>query len=280
MPVFSRETGDYRATRQLKNYILYFSPTGRTQLAAEGLTQAWDSERLWVDMGAQDLNPENIEFEDECTCILACPCFDGRIPEFYADKVRTLDGEGVRAVLLVTYGSIGFGDSLMELRDLAQDAGFYVHAAVTAPVQHALCEEIAHGRPTTKDLSELGMFGQLVRDYPDLCDTTLIVPGDRDYEEREQGMRFAPRADRNCNLCGECVAACPVEAIPENHPDRTDEHACISCMQCAAVCPTHARHLGEVERAVVRRTILAESAEHDRAKNALYLREIGILEEP
>jgi ferredoxin len=63
-----------------------------------------------------------------------------------------------------------------------------------------------------------------------------------------QTTNYLPRADEEqCNGCGKCVAACPVEAMslvsandpakPKKKASRLDESICLGCGVCATVCP-------------------------------------------
>ena len=44
-----------------------------------------------------------------------------------------------------------------------------------------------------------------------------------------------------CDICGACVAVCPVDAIRvSEHRVHIDNDVCISCGACETVCPTKA----------------------------------------
>lgn len=264
----------------MKTYILYFSPTGRTYAAADAFTYAWASERVWVDMGTHELEPERLQFDPRAVCVVAAPCFSGHVPAFLAQRLSRIAGNSAPAVLVVTSSGLGVGNALCELRDTMQDAGFFVHAAMHAVSQHALCPEAGVGRPDEKDAYELGLFGQLVRDFPQLRDEPLILPGDTPDHSEGVVDNMVVRADFRCDECGVCVEACPVDAIPEPHPGRTDSNTCILCMQCAAVCPVGARHLSDVDTVLVRQRLAREGLLGRRAANTLYLRQLGALQEP
>ena len=44
-----------------------------------------------------------------------------------------------------------------------------------------------------------------------------------------------------CEMCGDCVDECPVEAITEGDPKYViDPDACVDCGTCTEVCPVDA----------------------------------------
>lgn len=264
----------------MNSYILYFSPTGRTYAVAEAFTSAWPDERLWVDIGSRDIEPERLHFDSRTVCVIATPCFSDHIPEFVTSRLDRMRGNGAAAVLIVTSSGQWIGDALCELQETAQDADFFVHAVMHAAAQHPLCTEAAAGRPHEKDAYELSLFGQLVRDFPQLRAEPLTLPSHSQPTEKTAAAHLTVRADFRCDNCGVCFEACPVDAIPEAHPSRTDKDKCIACMQCAAVCPQNARHLCEVDKVAVRQRLLRAGTLNANHINTLYLRQLGALQEP
>lgn len=250
----------------------------RTRTAAEALTQSWRNERLWLDLSRRDLDMSQVRFPRDSVFVVAMPCYGGRIPEFAADKLSRLEGEGSDAVLLVTYGNDDLGDSLAELSDILAGAGFFIRAAASAVVQHTLCSEVAAGRPNDQDLDELRMFGQLMRDVPARPEDPLELPGNRPYRERAH-IGFIPQADFRCDDCGSCPTACPTSAIPIQEPKLTERSKCITCMQCADVCFSGARHLSDIAKARIRRDLNDSGAFGEPKKNTLYMRALGTLQE-
>ena len=46
---------------------------------------------------------------------------------------------------------------------------------------------------------------------------------------------------QKCDICGTCVAVCPVDAIYVSEFEVTiDNEKCIDCLKCLIVCPEHA----------------------------------------
>jgi NAD-dependent dihydropyrimidine dehydrogenase PreA subunit len=44
----------------------------------------------------------------------------------------------------------------------------------------------------------------------------------------------------NCDACGSCVEACPVNAIAINGYAKVNNEECVECGSCADVCPNEA----------------------------------------
>ncbi|MFR5879393.1 MAG: 4Fe-4S binding protein [Cloacibacillus evryensis] len=45
--------------------------------------------------------------------------------------------------------------------------------------------------------------------------------------------------------CGS-ARPCPVRAIPEEAPNKTDDKKCVTCMRCVKICPQGARSLNKL----------------------------------
>jgi len=56
----------------------------------------------------------------------------------------------------------------------------------------------------------------------------------------QQGRTRAPMAGAHCDLCGECVTACPVSAITIDGDWGVDAGRCLFCGDCLPACPRDA----------------------------------------
>ncbi len=227
-------------------YQIYFSPTGGTKKVSDILCRVWNGPERTTDLmrpeNKKDWNGQEEQLSAGDLCIVAVPSFGGRVPEPAADRLRKMKGNGARAVLAVVYGNREFDDTLVELKDILDAAGFVCAAAVAAVAEHSILRQFAAGRPDAQDEKELTGYASKIKKALDSGKglPELSVPGNRPYREYH-GVPFKPEAGRSCNRCGKCAEECPVQAILVEHPEYVDKGKCISCMHCISACPVQAR---------------------------------------
>ncbi len=73
---------------------------------------------------------------------------------------------------------------------------------------------------------------------------------------QQAGRTRAPMADHRCDLCGECVAACPASAISIEGDWSVDTGKCLFCGDCVPVCPRDAISFSAEVPAVSQRSSL------------------------
>lgn len=135
---------------------LVFSPTGGVRKAA-GLLSAAISDRFeTIDLSLTLNGQKSARFSEEDVCLIAVPCFGGRVPEIALTRLAQTSGGGARTILLCAYGNRADEDTLPELRDAARKAGYFPVAAVRAVAQHSIIPEIAAGRPDDEDAAKAG----------------------------------------------------------------------------------------------------------------------------
>lgn len=228
----------------MKVYEFCFSPTGGTRKCADTLAHALGGEVIFADMihpeeGFPALSPEDL-------AVLAVPSFGGRVPAAAAQRVSALKGCGARAVLLCVYGNRAYEDTLVELEDIARQAGFSPVAGVAALAEHSIARQIAAGRPDEADTARLTEFGRKIAEkLQSGSDAAPTLPGNRPYR-KTGGTSIIPKPAGSCNACGVCARECPVGAIDLRDPKKVDKTACISCMRCVAVCPQKFRKISPI----------------------------------
>ena len=132
-------------------YHMIFSPTGGTLRAAELVAGAFPAPAARIDLTDPSADFHRRRFSGEDICIVAVPSFGGRVPASAAARLRRMDGNGARAVLLVAYGNRAYEDTLLELKNTLTEAGFRCVAAAAAVAEHSMLRQFAAGRPDRQD---------------------------------------------------------------------------------------------------------------------------------
>lgn len=228
----------------MKTYQLVFSPTGGTEKAAAAITKNWPQVRT-IDLSLPDTDGSAVSIESDALVLVAMPCFGGVAPQLALDRFARIKGNGASCVLAAVYGNRAYENTLVQMQDTAQAAGFQVIAAVSAVAEHSIIHQYAAGRPNAKDREELARFGTKILEKAESGSTeTLVIPGKRPYKTSGGGM--VPTANTRCTGCGLCVQKCPAQAISPERCKTTEKSKCIGCMRCVSICPVHARNVNRL----------------------------------
>lgn len=254
----------------MKVYNITFSPTGGTKKVADLFTEAFTQESSAIDLTDNACDFSAFRFQKTDVCIVAVPSYGGRVPEIAVKRLKQMEGNGAKAILIAVYGNRAFEDTLLELRDTLHNAEFHCIAAIGAIAEHSIMHQFAPGRPDANDAKELAEMAEKIRTKCAAENSTeiLTVPGNRPYREYG-GVPMKPKAGKSCIKCGLCVTKCPVGAIPASNPLLTDKAACISCMRCIAICPNKARKVSKV--LLTAGSAKMKDACSDYKKNQLFL---------
>lgn len=227
-------------------YEIYFSPTGGTKKVSNILTEQLGDEVIAVDLTMNQTKHQNVKIEQDDIAVISVPSYGGRVPNIAVKRLLTLKGNGARAIIVCVYGNRAYEDTLVELKDTAQNAGFQVIAAVSAIAEHSIARQFAAGRPDKQDRQQLLKFSEEIKKKissdnikePD-------IPGHRPYK-KAGGAGLVPKPSKECLKCGACAKECPVQAIDMNNPKKVNGNLCISCMRCVSVCPNGARKVNSI----------------------------------
>ena len=231
--------------------LIYFSPTQTTRKVLEGIARGIGT----ANVEHQDLTlPVSggcaFESPSDGLALIGAPVYGGRVPPVAARRLRRMAGNHSPAVVVVVYGNRAYEDALLELRDLATEAGFVPLAGAAFVGEHSFysaATPIAHGRPDAQDQQQAAAFGRTIRDKEGSLRALdemppLQVPGDFPYRQWEQPPAISPVTQETlCMRCGACATVCPTAAIAVQNGVWTDASACIWCCACVKGCPTGAR---------------------------------------
>jgi len=229
----------------MKAYVLYFSPTGGTKKVLDVLISAWYFEKKYIDLANSKESFVNISFNNGDICIVAVPTFSGRVPQFIIPKLRKLHGNGIKAMLITTYGNRAFDDTLLEIKDTMEAGGFVCNCAVAAVSRHSVLPKYGEGRPDERDIGELKNFSVKCKEVMSKQFGSLDVSGNKPYR-KYVSIPIKPKGRKQCINCGLCYQKCPVHAISFDNYRVCDKKACISCLHCVYVCPKKARYVNPV----------------------------------
>ncbi|MDO9630841.1 MAG: 4Fe-4S binding protein [Humidesulfovibrio sp.] len=231
--------------------LVYFSPTRTTRRIVEGVALGLRAPEVQtIDLTPAEAARQTFSANPRGLTVIGSPVYAGRIPADMLARFRNIKGCGGPAVVLVAYGNRAYEDALLELRDLALNAGFQPIAAGAFIGEHSYSQEttpIAQGRPDRADMEEATAFGELVREKLRRLSTLasappIHVPGNFPYKELSLSSGIAPVTDAaKCSRCGECISLCPVGAISADDPTQARADRCIRCCACVKFCPSGAK---------------------------------------
>ena len=222
-------------------YEITFSPTGGTKKVADFLANGLFKEAESIDLS--DVNEDFSKFSltEEDMTIIAVPSYNGRVPSTAAERIAKIKGNGAKTILVCVYGNRAYEDTLVELQDIAEQAGFKIVSAIAAIAEHSIAHRYAANRPDKDDYDRLKAFAMKIGEKLIRNDfSTPTIPGNRPYH-KVAGAAIVPKATKACTKCDLCASKCPVGAIDKNNPTKVDKEVCISCMRCVTACPHQAR---------------------------------------
>ena len=98
----------------MKIYKLLFSPTGGTAKVANILSTALGAEIETIDLSEATFTGQNLGGKD--IAVIAMPSFGGRAPQIAIDRLKMIQANGTKAIVVAVYGNREQEDTLLEMR--------------------------------------------------------------------------------------------------------------------------------------------------------------------
>lgn len=223
-----------------------FSPTGGTRRVMRALITGTPREGFAIRDFEFTLPEERRmrRFTEEDAVVLCAPVYYGRIPTPLQTKLP-FEGNGARALAVVSYGNRAYEDALREWRDVLERHGFKVVGGAAFIAQHSNIPTLAAGRPDERDRGSAAecmktFLAKLASDD----DARPTLPGGDGPYRPYGALTPAPRIvdPGRCHLCGNCADNCPMGIIDPLDFVVTDPELCIACRACIKSCPDGARN--------------------------------------
>lgn len=229
--------------------LAYFSATFTTKKVVRLIAGQINGKVTEYDITQNALENDIISGNQDLL-IVGIPVYSGRIPAKAVDVLNKFKGNGGPAIIACIYGNRDYDDALLELKDIVEANGFKVISAGAFVAQHAIFPQVGISRPDNKDIALIKEFAgkslDMLNSKTDMDSLPAIkIKGNHPYKTSGK-IPLQPKGDKKCNECKTCVKQCPVQAIHESTPRKTDRTKCIACGRCIVVCPQHARHFGGI----------------------------------
>ncbi len=98
--------------------------------------------------------------DDETVAVIGMPSYIGKLPLPGMDALRAISGGGATTITAVSYGGRSYGNSLFELRDLAEECGFTVIGAGAFAISYMATRGSSRSSAPAMDLKSIGEFGK------------------------------------------------------------------------------------------------------------------------
>lgn len=119
-------------------YEITFSPTGGTKKVANFLANELSLDITTIDLSNVNENFYKYSLTNEDIAIIAVPSYSGRVPSVTIERILKIQGNGAKAIIVCVYGNRAYEDTLVELQDVVQQAGFSVISAIAAIAEHSI----------------------------------------------------------------------------------------------------------------------------------------------
>lgn len=235
--------------------LIYFSPTKTTEKMAKALAKGVADNlgyniKETIDLRYPEAREKSYTFSKDDILVMGLPVYEGRVIPNNAEVIKKMKGDGTLAIIGMVYGNRDFEDSIREMKELLESAGFRVVSAAAFIGQHSFSTKVAAGRPDAEDLKLIADFAKKSAEKAKkIIDggefTELEVTGNFPYKDPLLVLKQSATTNENCIECMICVNQCPTRAISEDDPRVIDFDKCMWCQACVRFCPQEAKAFDE-----------------------------------
>jgi ferredoxin/flavodoxin len=246
-------------------FVVYISPAGTTRHAAQVIGEeltALGKSCSAVDLGdragrAELKNILAASARDACLFI-GSPVYATHAVPAVMDFIKSLPVDiGCCSVPFATWGAVTSGVALFEMAEALAAKGYPAVAAAKIVAEHSLLwrfdNPLGKGRPDAADDRKVRDMVKKVATAVDAGAAQHLPAAALNYQPEALQKVMAGLAlsavrkvlpqislQRDlCTLCGDCVAACPAEAV-ELADGPVFKDCCIACYNCLRACPENA----------------------------------------
>ncbi len=246
-------------------FVVYISPAGTTQHAARVISSELNglgktcSTLDFGDRACMKLLDAALPAFAHNSCLfIGSPVYASHAVPVVMDFIARLhQGNGCCSVPFVTWGTVTSGVALADMGGALAAKGYPAIAAAKIVAEHSLLWQSANplgkGRPDADDDRSIRDMVKKVVAALDAGSAKHVSAATLNYQPeplrkvmaglvlsavRKVLPQISLKRDL-CNLCGDCVAACPAEAV-ELADGPVFKDCCIACYNCLRACPEHA----------------------------------------
>lgn len=249
----------------MKFFIVYISPAGTTRHAAQVVCDeltALGKSCISIDLGDAACRAElakTLTAAAQDTCLfIGSPVYASHAVPIVMDFITRLPaGNSCCSVPFVTWGAVTSGVALFEMATALKAQGYPVMAAAKIVAKHSLLwhleNPLGKGRPNGDDdrtVREMvkTVAGALVAGAAHHLPLPSLNYQPEALQKVMAGLvlssvrKMLPQISLKrdlCTLCGDCVAACPAEAV-EIGDGPVFKDCCIACYNCVRACSENA----------------------------------------
>lgn len=246
-------------------YVIYISPAGTTRHAAQVIGDELTScgkSYISIDLGdaagRAELGETLAAAAQETCLFIGSPVYASHAVPIVMDFIAGLPaGSRCCSVPFVTWGTVTSGLALFEMAQALEAKGYSVMAAAKIVAEHSLLWQsknpLGTGRPDGADDRKVRNMVKVVVGALDAGAARYLPPVSLNYQSEAlqkvmAGLvlsavrKMLPQISLKrelCTLCGDCVAACPAEAV-ELADGPVFKDCCIACYNCVRACPENA----------------------------------------